>query len=170
MKALVVYYSNSGTTRSVAEQIARAIDGDLEEIVERRPRPRLLDEDGKPAGGFAMARSALSAVLGVGSAIQRGQANCATYDVVIAGTPVWVGSLVPPVRSYLKQSRKSLKTVAFFCTCGQNEKLKAIPQMTRAAKKEPVATLTVTSEEVKKDECEPAVRNFVMRIRSSGSA
>jgi flavodoxin len=170
MKALIVYYSNSGTTKVLAEKVAAAIGGDLEEIVEQRPRPRLVDGEGKPTGGFIMARSALSAFLGIGSSINPGNADPAAYDVVIVGTPVWVGSLVPPVRSYLKRNRKKMKAVALFCSCGQNEKLRAISQMAGVASMEPLATMTVEADDVKKGECEQAVRDFSARIRSASTA
>ena len=59
MKALVVYYSNSGTTRTAAKKISELLHADLEEILERKHRAPLLDEQGKPLGGLGMMRAAM---------------------------------------------------------------------------------------------------------------
>jgi len=160
VKALVVYYSNSGTTRTVATRIAETLGADMEEIVERKHRASLLDAQGKPAGGLGMARAAMSAALGFGSSIEKGKSNPADYDLVVVGTPVWVGSLVPAVRSYLKHNRKGIKSVAMFCTCGQVEKLKAFKQMAGLVGQEPRATMAVSADDVKAGAFDEAVRDF----------
>ena len=164
VKCLVVYYSNSGSTKIVAESIARELSADVEEVVERKPRPRLLNEEGKAVGGSAMARAAMASFLGIGSAIGKGSANLSDYDMVLIGTPVWVGSVVPAVRSYIKRHRKQFKSVAFFCTAGTPDKLRAFSQMEKLAKLEPVATLAVDSNDVKANAFGEAVHSFVMRI------
>ena len=161
MKALVVYYSNSGTTRTVAKKIAETLGADVEEIVERKRRAPLLDEQGKPVGGMGMAKAAMPAVLGLGSSIEPGKADPSAYDTIIVGTPVWAGSLVPAVRSYLKRNRKHIKSVGLFCTCGQVEKLRAISQMTGLVKQEPVATMAVSAEDVRSGKSDEAVKGFV---------
>ncbi|MBN1855655.1 MAG: flavodoxin [Dehalococcoidia bacterium] len=165
MKYLVVYFSNSGRTRCVAEAIAHELSADVDEILERKPRFPLLDEEGKPAGGFAMPRAALAGFLGAGSAIKQCSVEPSDYDVVLIGTPVWVGSVVPAVRSYIKQHRKPLKTAAFFCTAGEPEKQRAFTQMGKLARCEPVATLAVHSDDVKANEYGGAVHSFVERVR-----
>ena len=40
MKSLVVYYSRSGNTRFVAEQISQEIGGDIEEIIDKKKKKR----------------------------------------------------------------------------------------------------------------------------------
>jgi flavodoxin len=42
MKSLVVYYSRSGNTRFVAEQISEEIGADIEEIIDIKKRKGLL--------------------------------------------------------------------------------------------------------------------------------
>ena len=111
-----------------------------------------------------MARAAGPAVLGIGSAIRQSSANPADYDVVAIGTPIWANSLVPAVRSYVKQYRKQLKTVAFFCTAGNPEKLRVFSQMEKLVKRGPLATLAVHTNDVKANAYGDAVRSFVERI------
>jgi len=164
VKTLVVYYSNSGNTRTVAQKVAGVLGADLEEIVERKHRAPLLDEQGKAVGGMGMPKAALSALLGVGSGIESAKNDPADYDLVVVGTPVWVGSLVPPVRSYLRRNRKRIKSVALFCTCGQTEKLKAISQMTGLARQEPKATMAVLADDVRAGSLDEAVKVFTSAL------
>ncbi len=151
----------------MAESISRELSADVEEILERKPRPPLLDEEGKPTGGSSMPRAAGPAMLGLGSAIRQSSANPSDYDLVLIGTPVWVNSLVPAVRSYIKRHRKQLKTVAFFCTAGDAEKVRVFSQMEKLIKCEPVATLAVPADDVKADAYGEAVRSFAERVRGA---
>ena len=165
VKALVVYYSNSGTTSLVAERIARRLGADVEAIREAKPRPVLLVDGTKPAaGGGAMAKAVLAAMLGLDSSIQEGTCDPAMYDLVVVGTPVWGGSLTPAVRSYLRRHRKGIRNVAFFCSAGDTSKLRAFNQMQKVAGREPMATLAVKSEDARADACDSSVAEFVARI------
>ncbi len=167
MKALVVCYSNSGTTRVVAERIAAHLGADIESIEEKKQRPQLLLDGEKPqAGGGALARAAMAAVFGLGSDIREPQHNPAGYDIVIVGSPVWGGSLTPAVRSYLKRNRKTFNRVAFFCTAGDPAKLRALNQMRKLARKDPVATVVVKAEEARTDACSSELSTFAARIKS----
>jgi flavodoxin len=165
MKSLVACYSNSGTTKVVAEQIAAQLGADLEIIEERTPRPRLMVDDQKPAaGGGALARAAMSAFMGIGCALTPSQRDLDVYDLVVVGTPVWAGSVTPAVRSYLKRHRKALKCVAFLCTCGDPTKGRVFSQMRRVSGKAPVATLAVKSEDVRAGTCAASIDSFVSSL------
>ena len=167
MKALVVCYSNGGTTTLVAKRIAQQLGADLEVIEEVKPMSRLV-VDGKTSssGGGAMARAALAAWLGMGAAIRETRKDPAQYDVVLVGTPVWVGSVTPAVRSYLKRHRRTLPRVAFFCTAGDPTKGRALNQMGKLARQEPLATVAVKSDDARSDACADAIAGFVERIRA----
>jgi len=168
VKTLVAWYSNSGTTTVVAERIAALLGAELETIEESNPRPRLV-VDGKKteAGGGTLMKAAFAAMLGTGSSIVETRNEPAEYDLVVVGTPVWAGSLTPAVRSYLKQHRKTLPRVAFFCTAGDPAKFRAFEQMRKIAGKEPVATLAVKSDDARTDACAGAISSFVSQLEKS---
>ena len=167
MKTLVAWYSNSGTTTVVAERIAVLLGAELEAIEESRPRPRLV-VDGKKteAGGGTLMKAAFAAMLGMGSSIVETLKDPGEYDLVVVGTPVWAGSLTPAVRSYLKRHRKTLPRVAFFCTGGEPEKGRTVSQMRKVARKEPVATLAVKSDDAHTDACSGAISGFVSKLKA----
>ena len=109
MKSLVVYYSKSGNTRRVAEEIARAVGGDLEELVEVGV---------KRSGAVGFLRAGRDGMRGRTSQIEAPKKRPADYDFLFIGSPVWGGNLVPAVRSYMAQVDLAAKPVAVFCTAG----------------------------------------------------
>lgn len=152
MRALVVSYSRTGTTKKIAESVVAAIDGELEEIIDRTKRSGLL---GYLRSGYEAARSR---VIPIGPAVR----DPSTYDVVIVGTPIWNLSVSSPVRSYLHRHRGAFRNVAFFCTCGGRGGERAFAQMTEICGVTPVATLVVRDAEVARSE--RAVARFVADI------
>lgn len=104
-KLLIAYYSRTGTTAHVARQIAEALGADLDVIEDATPR----------AGVLGYARSALEASLH-GLPAVRWQRDPASYELVVIGTPVWLGNIASPVRSYLFQQRARMQRVGFFTT------------------------------------------------------
>lgn len=137
-RILVVHYSRTGRTRLVAEEIARALHADSEEIrdfVERE-------------GAIGYLRSALEALLGVSCEIRVPVLDAARYDVVVVGTPVWNASVSTPVRTYLWLVRDRLPRVAFYVTHGGSGSARALRQLRSLAGKPPLATLVLREREI----------------------
>ncbi|WP_155847403.1 NAD(P)H-dependent oxidoreductase [Asticcacaulis sp. AC402] len=138
IKRLVVFYSRSGTTRSMAQALAAALGCDLEEITERNPR----------TGFLGYMRSVLEALLKRPGSIAAPQRDVAAYDLVIVGTPVWCSSLSSPVRAYLKRTAPKLPDVAFFCCLGGMGSENTFAQMTAVTGKTPRDCWAITQGEV----------------------
>ncbi|PZQ10832.1 MAG: hypothetical protein DI564_15180 [Rhodanobacter denitrificans] len=107
-KILIVFYSRTGTTGRVAEQLAAALDAPLTAIEEPRRRRGL-------TGYLRSAREAARCAL---PPILPPTRDPADYDLLVLATPVWVGHVASPMRSFLQGYRSTLRRVAFFCTCG----------------------------------------------------
>jgi len=168
VKTLVAWYSNSGTTTVVAERIAALLGAELDSIEESNARPRMVvTGDKSEASSGAMTKAGMAAVFGIGSSIVETRKAPSDYDLVVVGTPVWCGSLTPPVRTYLSRHRKTLPRVAFFCTAGDPAKFRAFEQMRKIAGKEPVATLAVKSDDARTDACAGAISAFVSQLEKS---
>ncbi len=166
MKYLVAYYSNTGTTRAAAESIARMLDADLEVIEEKKPRPVLTLGPGK-AGSGAVARAGIAAMLGLGTLLAPSRFKVDEYDVVVVGTPVWVGSVTPPVRSYLRRQRMHFRSVAFFCTAGDPTTMRAFRQMEELVHRQPVARIALKAEDVRTGAHEDMLGGFIEAIQRS---
>jgi flavodoxin len=117
MKSLVVYYSRTGKTRIVAEQIAKKLNADIEEIVDLKNRRGII---GYLSGGKDAMKKTLTK-------IKKSVKNPLGYDLVVIGTPIWASKMVPAVRTYLKNSK--IKKAAFFYTAGGSGSEKAFEDM-----------------------------------------
>jgi len=137
-KALVVYYSRSGTTRALADLITAALDADVEE---------LRDVHGRH-GARGWLRSIFEATLARPAAIQPQRWDPSRYDLVVVGTPVWNARVSSPVRAWLRDNAGRLPQVAFFATMGGRGGEAAVAQMTELAGKLPCAMLVATADRV----------------------
>ena len=109
-KVLVFYYSQTGNTKMVAEEIATRLGADIEEIVMVNPYD--------PDFQATIAQCMKDREAGVLPEIQPVAANVADYDVIFLGYPVWFGTYAPPVTKWLDGVDLSGKKVVPFCTFG----------------------------------------------------
>ena len=109
-KILVLYYSQGGNTKAVAEEIATRLGADQEEIVSLQP----YDGDFQATIGRCMQEREA----GILPEIKPLAAKLSAYDVVFLGYPVWFGTYAPPVKALLEQVDLSGKKVVPFCTFG----------------------------------------------------
>ena len=109
-KVLVLYYSQNGNTKAVADEIADRLGADLEEIVALQP----YDGDFQATIGRCLEERENGTL----PVIQPLQANLNAYDVIFLGYPVWFGTYAPPVISLLNQVDLSGKKVVPFCSFG----------------------------------------------------
>ncbi|GAB4563390.1 MAG: NAD(P)H-dependent oxidoreductase [Rhizobacter sp.] len=157
-RVLVVYFSRTGHTETVARHIATQCGADLEAIEDT---PGLIGR----AGLLGYVRSSLEALLGVEPPIRRAHATPKDYDLVIVGTPVWFWNMSSPVRSYLVRHRAEIQKVAFFCTLGGSGQDKVMADLRQLCRKPPVATLSLTTQQVEANQDAQAVSKFVSELR-----
>jgi flavodoxin len=105
---LVAYFSRSGNTRVIANQIHANVGGDIFEIVAIRPYPSDYDQVVERAGKELREqyRPELKTKLG----------NMESYNVVFVGYPNWWGTIPMPVATFLSEYDFSGKTIVPFCT------------------------------------------------------
>ena len=149
-KILLAYYSRTGTTRILAEYIASLCPCDVEEIKDHRDRRGIL----------GVLRSSWQGWLRRPAPIQNVNHCALDYDLVIIGTPVWVGNPAAPVRRYLTDNRTRFNRVAFFCTLGGSGGDKALEEMGDIAGRTPVATLAVTQRQIESNRYRDNTRDF----------
>ena len=154
MKAMVVCYSRTGNTKLVAEKIAEGLNVELEEIKDKKDRK----------GVFGFLRSGYESIFKKLTDIQSINKNTEEYDLVIVGSPVWVGKLSSPVRTYMVLHGRKIKNVAFFATCGLNSG--KIFSHLEELSKSPIATLEVRQEEVKSGEYVKKVEMFLQKVKT----
>jgi flavodoxin len=105
---LSVYFSHSGNTREIAQQIHEYAGGDLFEITSVDPYPvgydevveqarKELDKDYRPR-------------------LKTNVENMGSYNVVFVGYPNWWGTMPMPVFTFLEEYDLAGKTIVPFCT------------------------------------------------------
>jgi flavodoxin len=105
---LVAYFSHSGNTRVIANQIHESVGGNIFEIMSVDPYPgdydavvaqarKELDEDYRPK-------------------LKTKVKNMGSYNVVFVGNPNWWGTMPRPVATFLSTYDLSGKAIVPFCT------------------------------------------------------
>jgi flavodoxin len=154
MKILIAYYSRTGTTKKVAEAIAEKMGAEVEEIRDT------VDRSG--AKGYLISgRDAMKKSL---TKLEPLKLDPAGYDLVVVGTPVWVGNVSTPVRTYLAENKDKFKKVAFFCTLGGSGDKKTFAEMEKVIGQKPAGTLALKTQEVAENDFEKQAGDFVDKI------
>jgi len=109
-KTLVLYYSQGGTTKVVAEAIQQALGADIEEILVVNPYD--------PNFGATVTRGQQEMNEGKFPELEPIKANIQDYDVIFIGYPVWFGTYANPIETLLNTVDFSGKEIVPFCTFG----------------------------------------------------
>jgi len=107
-KILVVFYSRSGNTRDMANQIHTLAGGDIVELQTVNPYPT----EYRPT--TEQAKQELQS--GYKPPLTTKIANLASYDVIFVGSPSWWGTYAAPVKTFLSDADLSGKTLVPFIT------------------------------------------------------
>lgn len=102
MKTLVVYYSKNGSNRYLAGKIAERLSCDSEEL-----KPRL--------------DVFLLYLMRINLGNKRLEHNISDYDKVILCGPIWIGKLIPPLRSFLLKYKEQIAQLYFVSCCGSSD-------------------------------------------------
>ena len=124
-KMLVLYYSQTGNTKAVADEIATKLGADIEEIVAVNPYD----------GDFQATIERCKQEHEQGSIpdIQPIKADLASYDIIFLGFPVWFGTYAPPVQKFLLGADLSGKKIVPFCTFGSGGLESSVNDLKQAA-------------------------------------
>jgi len=109
-KVLVLYYSQTGTTQTVAEELQRQLGADIERVEAVNP----YDGDFQAT----IERSGEERKNGEVPEIKPVQANLDDYDVIFIGYPIWFGTYAMPIATLVKDKDFDGKTIVPFCTFG----------------------------------------------------
>ena len=113
-KVLVVYYSASGNTKRVAEDIAETAGGDLFEITPTEPYTS--DDLNWTNSDSRVSREHDDESLRDVPLTTTEVENWDDYDTVFIGYPIWWGIAAWPVDNFVKENDFTGKTVIPFCT------------------------------------------------------
>ena len=123
-KVLVLYYSQTSNTKTVAQEIATRLNADIEEIT--------LVEPYDTAFQATIDRCKADREKGILPEIQPLKSNVADYDWIFIGYPIWFGTYAPPIASLLEKVDLSDKKVVPFCTFGSGGLESSVKDLAKA--------------------------------------
>ena len=109
-RQLVLYYSENGSTKAVAEELQKQLGADIEAIEVVEPY----------SGDFqaTIERSNKERESGQTPALKALKSNIADYDTIFLGYPIWFGTYAMPIATLVKEQDFKGKTIIPFCTFG----------------------------------------------------
>ena len=114
-KILISYFSASGKTKSVAEKVSAAVNGDLFEI---EPVDKYTDEDLNWMN--KQSRSSIEMNENVKPEIVRTIPNLGDYDRVVLAFPIWWYKEPTIIDKFLEENDMTGKSIYVFVTSGSS--------------------------------------------------
>jgi len=123
MKTAVVFYSYSGSSAFVAQQLKKCLNADLVQLYLTDEKKRGFLASMFWGGSMVFSRK--------NPPLKPYDFNPAAYDLIILGVPVWAGSPAPPIKTFLSQTAVTGKKLALYVCHGGGagkslEKFKAL--------------------------------------------
>jgi menaquinone-dependent protoporphyrinogen IX oxidase len=102
MKTIVVYYSRKGSNKYLAQKISKSLSCEIETI-----RPRL--------NVFVLF------LMNIHLGIWPLKHKIKEYDQIILCGPIWMGKLIPPLRSFINKYLNKINQLVFVTCCGSTD-------------------------------------------------
>ncbi len=109
-KKLVLYYSETGTTKTVALELQKQTGADIESIEAVKPYTGNFQE--------TMQRGQREMQSGQLPELKPLQSKIADYDIIFLGYPIWFGTYATPIATLVKDNDFAGKAIVPFCTFG----------------------------------------------------
>ena len=109
-KKLVLYYSETGTTKTVALELQKQLSSDIEGIEAVEPYSGNFQE--------TIQRGQREMQSGETPKLKPLKSKIADYDVIFIGHPIWFGTYAMPIATLVKENDFAGKKIVPFCTFG----------------------------------------------------
>lgn len=156
MKTIIYYFTRTQTTKIAAEKLGEKLGATVEEIKDKT------DWSG-PIGWIKAGRAAIKGDL---VELEEHKNDPANFDLVIIGTPVWAGTMVPAIRTFVSGHKGYFKRVAFFTTQGGEKRQRVFDNLKDLCGQEQAADLMLKTIQVKKGEIDELIDEFVKKLEN----
>ena len=109
-KTLVLYYSETGSTKTVAEELQKQLGADIESIEAVKPYSGNFQE--------TIQRGQHEMQSGLWPELKPLKSTLAKYDVIFLGYPIWFGTYANPIVTLVKGNDFAGNSIVPFCTFG----------------------------------------------------
>jgi flavodoxin len=155
MKILIVFYSRSNVTKTLAESLAKDLGADLEELKDHQDW----------SGPIGWVKAGRAAMMKFETEIDGLKNDPALYDLVLIGSPVWAGTFAPAVRMFIKSQKENLKKVIFFSTQGSEKEQGIFNRLEEFVGRKPEMKFFFTTREIKSGSYQKKMKGIVEDIK-----
>lgn len=124
MSTLIVYFSQTGKTKKVAERISQIESADMVEIKTEKSYNLSYVQ--------TIFTSMKEIVTKARPALTIDIPDCQKYDRILVGCPIWCGVVPNAVRTFLDQADLKNRQAALFTTSGATEPMKLAAKIKKA--------------------------------------
>lgn len=158
MTILILYYSRTGTTETVAKALAEALSADCRKI----SCPRYT------GGWLRYLRAGYDSVNGRLPPVDCTPFEAADYDLLILGTPIWTSYPATPLRRFLTDAPPLPDRVALLLTHGgHSPPEKAVKMLSDLLPVPPEAKLAIPQDAVKNGSYLAPVQSYAEQLRNT---
>lgn len=150
---LTVYFTKTGNSRKIAEQISVKLNSDLDEINEKRALKGLT---GLITGGFCSIFEKTAAITF--------KKEPDKYKVVIIVAPVWASRVPPAVRAYIYQNLDNVKNYGFIINNEGSDIKKAIKNFKKILPNS-IAEYGTSNKHIDTESCQKCFEDFSDSVR-----
>ncbi len=155
-KVLVAYFSASGITKGVAEKLANVVEGDLYEIIPKKPYTKAdlnwMDKNSRSSIEM-QDKSFRPAIIGTVE-------NMKEYDIVYVGFPIWWYVAPTIINTFLESYDLSGKTIIPFATSGGSGMGNTVEELKPSA----IGAKVLNGERFKASVTERELENWVHKL------
>ena len=158
MSVCIVFHSETGNTRAVAERLAPLVGGDLIEVTD-------LAHYSKISRYISGGRRAMK---GESATIEPAPIDVTAYNPVVIGTPVWAGNPTPAINAAIEAFVGiERKPSVVFCTSGgmPGKTLEAVTAMLAGRGADVRGAVPFTARDVQKGEGMEALADLVFQAK-----
>lgn len=156
MRLLIVYNTRTNFTKKIAQELAKKLSADTEELVDLKKRTG-------PLGYFTAGKDAAGKRL---TKLEPLRKNIYEYDLIIIGTPVWVGTMTPAIRTFLEAQKHNIKRFVCFSTQGSSSRQKVFDEINKVMGRNSEVNTFFPTKEVAQEKYSEKLEEFVRRIQA----
>lgn len=150
---LIVYYTRTGNSRKLAEEISIKLHGVKDQIISEVKYKGI---SGFIKGGFRTIRKKEDDI--------KYEENPEDYKVVVVISPIWASSIPPAVRRYIKTNIDKMKYYAFIIDGSLKENLKAYKNFSEVLPNS-ISEYVVDNSDIEYELCQKNLEDFADKIR-----
>jgi hypothetical protein len=155
-KTLVIVYSYTGTGRKLARLLAAQQSWPTGDVLELRSR----------AGAWGTLRCVLDSLLRRHPSVRYAGPRVNEFDSVVLITPIWLGRLAGPMRSFIANYAESLPDLALIAVSASGRPSSAAAEVAELADRTPLLEAAFTASEIDDGSCAARLQAFGNAVRS----